>query len=161
MKEFIALAKARPGQFNYASSGSGAAAHLSAELFKSMTGTSMVHVPYKGAGPALIDVLAGQCQVMFATSLSVQPYIQSGRMRPLAVSEAERSLALPDVPTFREAGFQDVVSTKWFGFSAAADIPREVVARWETEVATALQSTQVREAFAKIGVRPGTLGAAA
>jgi tripartite-type tricarboxylate transporter receptor subunit TctC len=87
-------------------------------------------------------------------------YFNSGRMRPLAVSEAERSPSIPDTPTFREVGFQDVVSTNWFGFSAPADIPREVALRWETEIATALQSTQVREAFAKIGVRPGTLGAA-
>jgi len=86
-------------------------------------------------------------------------YFNSGRMRPLAVSEAERSASLTDTPTFREAGFQDVVSTNWFGFSAAADIPPEIAKRWETEIATALQSAQVREAFARIGVKPGMLGA--
>jgi len=83
VKELVALAKARPGQLNYASSGSGLAAHLAGELFKTLTKTSMVHIPYKGAGPALIDMLAGQCQVMFATALSVQPHLKTGRLRPL------------------------------------------------------------------------------
>ncbi len=93
VKELIALAKSRPGQLDYASSGSGAAAHLSAELPKSMTGVQMVHVPYNGAAPALTDVLAGQCQPIFATSLWVQPYIKSGRLRALAVTTAKRARA--------------------------------------------------------------------
>ena len=88
-------------------------------------------------------------------------YFSSGRMRPLAVSEDERSPSLPDVPTFREAGFPGVVTTNWFGFSTPAGIPSEIAKRWETEIATALQSAQVKEAFAKIGVRPGTLGSEA
>ena len=87
-------------------------------------------------------------------------YFTSGKMRPLAVSEAERSPSLPDVPTFREAGFPEVVTTNWFGFTATADIPRDLVLRWESETGTALQSAQVKEAFAKIGVRPGGMDSA-
>ncbi len=104
VKELIALARARPGQLNYASSGSGAAAHMAAELFKAMTKTSMVHIPYKGAGPALIDMLAGQCQGMCATAVSVVPYLKPERLRPLAVSTAKRSSDLPELPTGAVAG---------------------------------------------------------
>jgi tripartite-type tricarboxylate transporter receptor subunit TctC len=145
VKEFIALARARPGQFNYASSGSGAAAHLSAELFKSMTGTSMVHVPYKGAGPALIDVLAGQCQVMFATSLSVQPYIQSARLRPLAVTTAKRSPIMPDLPTVAEAGVAGFEATTWHGVVAPAGTPEPLITRLNGEINRVLKLADVRE----------------
>src|SRR3989449_3742860 len=104
VKELIALAKARPGELNYASSGSGAAAHLAGELFKAMTGVDMVHVPYKGAQPALTDVIAGQAQLMFATSASVIPYIKAGRLRALAVTTARRSAAVAELATLSAAG---------------------------------------------------------
>ena len=145
VKELIALARARPGQLNYASSGSGAAAHLAAELFKSMTGTSMVHVPYKGAGPALIDVLAGQCQVMFATALSVQPYIQSGRMRPLAVTTATRSPTMPGLPTVAEAGVPGFEASTWHGVVAPAGTPDAVIGRLNTEINRVLRLPDVRD----------------
>lgn len=145
VKEFIALAKARPGQLNYASSGSGAAAHLSAELFKSMTNTQMTHVPYKGAGPALIDVLAGQCQVMFATSLSVQPYIQSGRVRPLAVTTAKRSATMPNLPTIAEAGVPGFEATTWHGVVAPARTPAAIINRLNGEINKMLKSPDVRD----------------
>src|SRR5262249_11509657 len=103
VKELIALAKARPGRLNYASSGSGAAAQRAAELFKAMAGVDMVHVPYKGAQPALTDVIAGQAQLMFAPSASVIPYVKAGRLRALAVTSAQRSASLPDLPTLSEA----------------------------------------------------------
>jgi tripartite-type tricarboxylate transporter receptor subunit TctC len=117
------------------------------------------HIPYRGSAPAMNDLMGGQIQALMESLPTAIGYFSSGRMRPLAVSEVERSPSLPDTPTFREAGFQDVVATNWFGFSAAADIPRDVALRWETEIATALASAQVKEAFARIGVRPGTLGA--
>src|SRR3954463_425444 len=102
--ELITYAKTHPGKLNYASSGAGAAAHLAGELFKAMTGVEMVHVPYKGAQPALTDVIAGQCQLMFATSASVIPFIKSGRLRALAVTTAKRSSSVPELPTISEAG---------------------------------------------------------
>jgi tripartite-type tricarboxylate transporter receptor subunit TctC len=105
------------------------------------------------------DLMGGQIAALMESLPTAIGYFNSGRMRPLAVSEDERSPSLPDVPTFREAGFENVVATNWFGFSATAEIPREIAKRWETEIATALQSAQVKEGFAKIGVRPGTLGA--
>lgn len=104
VKQLIALAKARPGQLNYAGSGMGAAAHLSAELFKSMTGTHIVHISYKSAAPALTDVIAGQCQLMFATALSVQPHIKADRLCALAVTTAKRVRAWLELPTIAEAG---------------------------------------------------------
>ncbi len=151
VKEFIALAKARPGQLNYASSGSGAAAHLAAELFQSMTGTSMVHVPYKGAGPALIDELAGQCQVMFATALSVQPYIQSGRMRPLAVTTARRSPTMPELPTVAESGVPGFDASTWHGVVAPAGTPEGIIMRLNTEINRVLKLTDVRDRLTSQG----------
>ena len=115
VKELIALAKAKPGQLNYASSGSGAAAHLSGELFKTMAHVDIVHIPYKGAAPALNDVLAGQDQLMFATSLSVVPHIKSGRLRALAVTTAKRMTAMPELPTVAEAGVPGFEATTWHG----------------------------------------------
>ncbi len=151
VKEFIALAKSRPGELNYASSGSGAAAHLAAELFKSMTKTSMVHVPYKGAGPALIDVLAGQCQVMFATALSVQPYLQSGRLRPLAVTTATRSPTMPALPTVAEAGVPGFEASTWHGVVAPGGTPDAVIARLNTEINRVLKLPDVRDRLTSQG----------
>src|SRR5204863_238420 len=113
VKELIALAKAKPGDLNYASSGSGAAAHLAGELFKAMTGVQMLHIPYKGAQPALTDVIAGQAQLMFATSASVIPYIKAGRLRALAVTTAKRSGVVPELPTLSEAGVPGFEAITW------------------------------------------------
>jgi tripartite-type tricarboxylate transporter receptor subunit TctC len=115
VRELIALAKAKPGALNYASSGSGAAAHLAGELFKAMTGVDMVHVPYKGAQPALTDVIAGQAQLMFATSASVIPYIKAGRLRALAVTTSQRSGTVPELPTVSEAGVPGFEAITWHG----------------------------------------------
>ena len=143
VKEFIAYAKAQSGKLNYASSGSGAAAHLAAELFKSMTGISMTHIPYKGAGPALIDVLAGQCQLMFATALSVQPYLQSNRLRPLAVTTARRMPTQPDLPTIAESGVPGFEATTWHGVVAPAGTPPAVIAKLHDELSKILKMTDV------------------
>ena len=105
------------------------------------------------------DLMGGQIVALMESLPTAIGYFNSGRMRPLAVSEAERSPSLPDVPTFREAGFTDVVATNWFGFSAPADLPADIASRWQVEIVAALQSAEVREKFGRIGVRPGHLGA--
>jgi len=151
VRELIAFAKARPGQLNYASSGSGAAAHLAAELFKSMTGVQMTHVPYKGAAPALTDVLAGQCQLIFATSLSVQPYIKSGRLRALAVTTAKRARANPELPTVAEAGVPGFEANTWHGIVVTARTPAAITARLNSEVNKVLHRPEVRERIEGLG----------
>ena len=145
VKELVALAKAKPGALNYASSGSGAAAHLAAELFQSMTGTKMAHIPYKGAGPALIDTLAGQCQLMFATALSVAPYIRSEKVRALAVSTAKRSQGFANLPTIAEAGVPGFDAATWHGVVAPAGTPQAVITRLNGEINKVLQTPDMRE----------------
>jgi tripartite-type tricarboxylate transporter receptor subunit TctC len=159
VQQLIDLARGKPGEVTYGSGGNGTMNHLVGQLLARAAGMPFTHIPYRGSAPAMNDLLGGQIVALMESLPTAIGYFSSGRMRPLAVSEAERSPSLPDVPTFREAGFPDVVATNWFGFSAAADIPPEIAKRWESEIVTALQSAQVKEAFAKIGVRPGTLGA--
>ena len=160
VRQLADLARSKPGEVTYGSGGNGTMNHLVGQLLARAAGVPFTHIPYRGSAPAMNDLMGGQIVALMESLPTAVGYFTSGRMRPLAVSEAERSPSLPDTPTFREAGF-DVVATNWFGFSAAAAIPPEVAKRWETEIAAALQSAQVKEAFAKIGVRPGTLGAAA
>ncbi len=159
VQQLIELARSRPGEVTYGSGGNGTMNHLVGQLLALSAKVQLTHIPYRGSAPAMNDLMGGQIMALMESLPTAIGYFSSGRMRPLAVSEAERSPTLPDVPTFKESGFPDVVATNWFGFSAAAGIPPEVAKRWETEIATALQSAQVKEAFAKIGVRPGTLGA--
>jgi tripartite-type tricarboxylate transporter receptor subunit TctC len=159
VQQLVELARSKPGEVTYGSGGNGTMNHLVGQLLALSAKVQLTHIPYRGSAPAMNDLMGGQIAALMESLPTAIGYFNSGRMRPLAVSEAERSPSLPDTPTLREAGFPDVVATNWFGFSAAADIPREVALRWETEIATALQSAQVKEAFAKIGVRPGTLGA--
>jgi tripartite-type tricarboxylate transporter receptor subunit TctC len=156
--EFIAYAKAHPGQLNYASTGAGVAAHLSAELFKAMAGVDMVHVPYKGAQPALTDVIAGQCQVMFATSASVIPYIKAGRLRALAVTTASRSPSLPDLPTVAEAGVPGFESVTWHGVVVPFQTPYNVIERLNRAINAALAQRDLVERLNGLGaeVAPGT-----
>jgi tripartite-type tricarboxylate transporter receptor subunit TctC len=160
-RQLIDQARSKPGEVTYGSGGNGTMNHLVGQLLARSAGVQLTHIPYRGSAPAMNDLLGGQITALMESLPTAIGYFNSGRMRPLAVSEAERSPSLPDTPTFREAGFQDVVATNWFGFSAPAGIPREIALRWEAEIATAVQSAQVKEAFAKIGVRPGSLGAAA
>ncbi len=161
VQQLIDQARSKPGEVTYGSGGNGTMNHLVGQLLARSAGVQLIHIPYRGSAPAMNDLLGDQITALMESLPTAIGYFNSGRMRPLAVSESERSPSLPDTPTFREAGFQDVVATNWFGFSAAAGIPPEIAKRWETEIATALQSGQVKEAFAKIGVRPGTLGAVA
>jgi tripartite-type tricarboxylate transporter receptor subunit TctC len=151
VRELIAFAKAHPGELNYASSGSGAAAHLAAELFKSMAGVQMVHIPYKGASPALIDMLAGQCQVMFATALSVQPYLQSNRLRPLAVSTAKRARIMPNLPTVAEAGVPGFEATTWHGVVSTAGTPPAVINKLNAEINKVLKLPDVNATLTRQG----------
>ena len=145
VQELVAYLKSRPGQLNYASSGSGAAAHLAAELFKSMTKTDMVHIPFRGAGPALTDMLAGRTQVMFATALSVQPHLQANRLRPLGVTTSKRMDIMPNLPTIAESGVPGFEASTWHGLVAVAGTPRAVTARLNTEVNAVLKDPQVRK----------------
>ncbi|MGH8633048.1 MAG: tripartite tricarboxylate transporter substrate binding protein [Burkholderiales bacterium] len=151
VKELIALARSRPGQLNYASSGSGLAAHLAAELFKTMTRTDMVHVPYKGGGPAVVDTLAGQCQLTFGTAVSVQPFLKSGRLRPLAVTTAVRSSNFPDLPTVAEAGVPGFDASTWHGVVVPASTPQAIIGRLNGEFNKVLQVSEVRERLAAQG----------
>lgn len=155
VKEFIELARRRPGGLNMASSGNGTSIHLTGELFKSLTKTYMVHLPYRGSAPALQDLIAGNTQVMFDNLPSALPHIRSGRLRALAVTSRERSPALPNVPTMDEAaGLKGFDATAWFGLLAPANTPREVVAKVQQDVARILATPEMRERFAAQGAQP-------
>ncbi len=155
VKEFIVYAKAKPGHVNMASSGNGTSIHLSGELFKSMTGVYMVHLPYRGSSPALQDLIAGNTQVMFDNLPSALPHIRSGRLKALAVTSRERSAALPNVPTMEEAaGLKGFDATAWFGLVAPAGTPRDIVNKIQQDVAKALTLPEMREKFAAQGAIP-------
>jgi len=151
--EFIAYCKANPGKVNMASSGSGTSVHLSGELFKSMTGCQMVHIPYKGAGPALIDLMAGQVHVLFDNLPSSIGHIKGGKLRALAVTSAEREPSLPDTPTVGETvpGYE---ATAWFGIGMPKGTPREVIEKVNAEVNRALADPKMRERLAELGGKP-------
>jgi tripartite-type tricarboxylate transporter receptor subunit TctC len=151
VKDLIALAKAKPNQLNYASAGNGTSPHLAAALFCSMAGVEMTHIPYKGAAPALTDLIGGQIQVSFATILSVWPHVQSGRVRPLAVTSARRSAAVPDLPTVAESGVPGYESTAWFILLAPAKTPQAIADRLNADAVAVLKRPDVRERFAKEG----------
>ncbi len=152
VKELIALAKARSGQLTYGSSGVGASGHLAGALFDTLTGTSMVHVPYKGMSLALTDLMGGQVSMTFGTSASVTQHIHSGRMRALAVTSAKRSPAVPNLPTVMEAGVPGFEAGLWYGLVGPARIPRDIVERLNAEVVNALKLSDVRERLAAQGV---------
>ncbi|MEO7727977.1 MAG: tripartite tricarboxylate transporter substrate binding protein [Burkholderiales bacterium] len=152
VKELIALAKARPGQLTYVSSGVGASGHLAGAMFDSMTGTTMVHVPYKGMSLAVSDLMGGQVSMTFGTSLSVIPHVRTGRLRALATTGAQRSPALPDLPTVAESGVPGYEASLWYGFVGPARMPPEIVQRLNTEIAAILAQPDTREKLASQGV---------
>ena len=156
VKELIALAKARPGQFNYASSGSGSSAHLAGELFKNLAGVDLVHIPYKGGGPAVISLIAGESAVGFATMPSVLPQVKAGKLRALAVTTAKRSPAVPDLPTIAEAGVPGYEANTWYGVLAPAKTPAPIVGRLHGEFLNIMQSADIRERIAVHGYEPET-----
>jgi tripartite-type tricarboxylate transporter receptor subunit TctC len=152
MAELIALAKARPGQLDFASSGYGAAAHLSGELFKAQAHVDIVHVAYKGAAPALQDVIAGHVQMMFATAASVVGHVKDGLVRPLAVTTATRTAVLPDIPTVAELGIPGFEATTWHGLVAPAATPKDVIETLHRATVGALNDPAVRKALGDLGV---------
>jgi len=154
VKELIALARSKPGQLNYASSGNGSAPHLAGELLTMMTHTTMVHVPYKGGAPAVADVIGGQVQLLFSTVIQGLPHIKSGRLKPLAVGSPKRSSALPEVPTIAESGVPGYDVTNWFGVLAPGAIPRQIIKRLNQEIVQHLQNADLRARLAAEGAEP-------
>lgn len=154
VKELIALAKAEPGKLDYASAGQGTAVHLAVELFNSMAGVKMTHIPYKGSGVAIIDLLAGQVQLTFANVLSSRAYVQAGRLRALAVSSAKRSSVLPELPTASESGVPGYETGSWYGYLAPAGTPRPIVRWLNVEINNAIKSSDVSQRLASDGAEP-------
>ena len=151
VKELVALAKAKPAALNFSSAGNGTSNHLAGELFKSMTGTYMVHIPYKGSAPALNDLIAGQVQLMFDLVLTTAPHVRSGAVRAIAVTGRERSSALPGVPTVAESGVPGYEVSAWFGFFAPAGTPAAIVTALNAETVKAMRLPDLRDRLASQG----------
>lgn len=155
LKELIAYAKAKPGTLNFASGGSGTTSHLLGEMFKTVTGSQMVHVPYRGVGPAVTNLLGGHTQIMFTNLLVALPHIKAGKLRALAVTNPARTAIMPDLPTFAELGFAGFEQTPfWIGVLAPAGTPREIVGRLHAEIVKVLRRPAVRERFAALDAEP-------
>ncbi|MGZ8203871.1 MAG: Bug family tripartite tricarboxylate transporter substrate binding protein, partial [Burkholderiales bacterium] len=153
LKELIALARARPGQINYASSGNGSGGHLAAALLENMANIKMLHIPYKGGGPALVDLLAGNVQVLYATYATSRPHIDSGRVRALGVSTARRLTGV-DIPTIAEQGLPGYDAGVWYAVLAPAGTPRDIVARLNSEFVRVLGSPEIKALLAKASIEP-------
>jgi tripartite-type tricarboxylate transporter receptor subunit TctC len=151
--ELIVYAKANPGKINFGSPGIGSTGQLAAELFKAMAGVDLVHVPYRGAAPAMADLMAGHVQVVFDSMVSVLPHVQGGRVRALAVTSKTRSPLLPDLPAVAETlpGYEAII---WFGVGVPRGTPPEVIARLNREINAGLASAEIKERFAKLGTTP-------
>ena len=143
IKDLIALAKAKPGTINYASNGAGGSSHMGVELFNMMTGTRMVHVPYKGLSPALTELMAGEIQLMFSSAVAMLPQVKGGRLRAIAMTGAQRSAAIPDIPTVAEAGVKGYETGSWYGVVAPAGIPKYAIERLSREIVTITKSPAV------------------
>ena len=158
VRELIALAKAQPGKIDYASSGNGSAQHLVSALFNSMAGIELNHVPYKGSGPAMQDLVAGQVGVSFAGIPNVLSHVRAGRLRALAVSTPKRWSELPEIPTVAEAGVPGYEATLWLNISGPAGLPADIVQRLNSEITKALQDPEVQKNFRSAGVDPTSMG---
>ena len=154
VRDLIDHAKKNPGKMLNASAGNGTTGHLGGELFKIMTGTQIVHVPYKGSPQGVQDLIAGQVQLMFDNLTSISPSVKSGKLRGLGVSGPKRSPVFPDLPTISEAGVPGYVTTAWGGLVAPLNTPRDIISKWNTETNRALQSPQLKERYAAIDVEP-------
>ena len=154
LKEVIALAKARPGQLNFASAGLGSSNHMAGELFKVMAGINIVHVPYKGNTPSITDAIAGHIEMVFSGVPALIPHFKSGRLRAIAISSKARFPAVPDVPTFDESGVKGYEASNWFGLMAPIKVPREVVARVNTDVNKLLAGGEIKTRFESDGLVP-------
>jgi tripartite-type tricarboxylate transporter receptor subunit TctC len=154
LKEFIAHVRARPGQLSYGSAGSGTPHHIALEMFKQMAGIDVVHVPYKGTAPAVIDLLAGRIACMSAEILAVLPHVRAGKLRALGIATPARNPLAPDIPTVSEAGVPGFEVTSWYGILAPAGTPREVTARLARDIAKTLASADMRQRFSDLGATP-------
>ena len=154
VQDLVRIAKQKPGELNYASAGQGTTQHLAAELFKLRTGTSIVHVPYKGSGPSMSALIAGEVQLSFINPVAVGGHVKSGRLRALAVTDSRRTELLPDVPTMKEAGIEGVEVSLWYGLLAPAATPSEIVDKLAAAVARATADAAVRESLRKQGADP-------
>ncbi len=152
IKEFVALAKARPGAINFGSTGTGGSTHLVMEFFKLTANVDITHIPYKGTGPAVTDLIGGQIQVMIAASAPVLPHARSGRLRALAVTGPKRMASVPDLPTVMEGGVPGYDVTSWYAFVGPKGLPGEIVAKWNSDLARITQSQEIRERFAAGGM---------
>ena len=153
IQELIALAKSQPGKLTFASPGNGSTNHLAGEMFKHGAGIDIVHVPYKGSGPAITDLLGGQITMNFDAMSSIVGHLKQGRMRALAVTTPERDAQLPDVPTVRESGFKDFAVTNWYGIMAPSATPREIVTKLNAEINRILQTPEVKSRLEELGTR--------
>ncbi|MSQ18203.1 MAG: tripartite tricarboxylate transporter substrate binding protein [Betaproteobacteria bacterium] len=154
VQELVALAKARPGQLNYASFGIGSFTHFVTEAFNASVGIKMVHVPYKGSAPAAVALLSGEVMLSFDALQATLPQVQAKRLYALAIGAARRAPIAPDIPTFAEAGFPDVSASAWFGLFAPANTPRDIVVKLHAEAVKALSSPEIRDQFERAGIEP-------
>lgn len=164
VKDLVALAKAKPGAINYASNGAGGSSHLAVELFNMMTATKMLHVPYKGLSPALTDLLAGEVQVMFSSAVAMLPQVKAGRLRAIAMTGAQRSAAIPGIPTVAEAGVKGYETGSWYGVVAPAGTPKYAIDRLSAEIIRITKSPEVTnrlvsEAVIPVGSTPDAFAA--
>lgn len=157
VKSFVAFAKARPGELSYGSPGNGTQGHLVAELFTQTTGLKLIHVPYKGAAIAMVDIVAGHIHAISTTLTTASGQIKAGRVRALAISSEKPLADYPGVPTFRDAGYRDLVATVWFSLSGPAGVPPDIVNRLNSEVRRILQLPDVRERLGRDGIMPNQL----
>jgi tripartite-type tricarboxylate transporter receptor subunit TctC len=154
LADFVALARQKPGQLSYGSSGIGGAGHLAGELFKQRAGIELVHVPYKGGGPAMADLLAGRVDMYPGPPSTVAPHIETGKLRAIATTGAQRAPSMPKVPTVAESGYPDFEATNWYAFVAPARTPREILEFWNREIVKVLKDPQVSAELAKQGLDP-------
>ena len=154
VKELVSLARSQPGKLNYASAGGGTISHLAGELFKATAGVSMLHVPYKGGGPAIIELVGGQVQLQFGNMLIALPHVKTGRLRGLAVTGARRTSVIPDMPTVSEAGVAGYEVVQWHGVLAPAGTPREIIIKLNREINSILSLTEVRARLLSGGAEP-------
>jgi tripartite-type tricarboxylate transporter receptor subunit TctC len=152
--EFVALAKQKPGQLEYGSTGVGSASHLAGELFKQRAGVDLTHVPYKGGGPAMPDILAGRIASYWATPSTALPHIQAGKLRPIATTGLKRSPTLPDVPTIAEQGYPGFEAVNWYAFVGPAKMPAEMADRWNRALVKVLSDPAIREQLLQHGLEP-------
>jgi tripartite-type tricarboxylate transporter receptor subunit TctC len=154
VKELIDLARSKPGTLNYASSGNGTSIHLSGELFKTMTGVQMTHIPYNGSGPAVASLLGGQTNLMFDNMPSALPHVKAGKLRALAVTTPRRAAVVPDLPTIAESGLPGFDASSWFGLLGPAGVPRDIVGKLSSAVIAGLQAPEMRERLSSQGADP-------